>query len=48
MIVILRLSSLVDNGTAQLSTWHARAQMLVEQKMQTIANAAAEEAQFAC
>jgi hypothetical protein len=40
-----RLSKLVGSETAEVSTWYARAQLLVEQEMQTIANSADEEGQ---
>jgi hypothetical protein len=40
-----RLSKLVDSDTAELSTWYARARLLVEQEMQTIANTADEGGQ---
>lgn len=40
-----RLSKLVGSDTAEVSTWYARAQLLVEQEMKNIANSADEEGQ---
>ena len=40
-----KLSKLVGSETAEVSTWYAKAQLLVEQEMQAIASTADDEGQ---